>query len=248
MARSGDDALMGHRHTSTDAPVDPASRPASSMPTRIVAEECAPTHDDLRLRRQPFQPGRHLAVELDARPPPKAQVVRIPGHVESALAAQMNGVLHDPLQRQKRDLPGRLVRALCALRQWTAVHTADNPLQPPTSDVVVDGLGVDALAPQPWCIHHEARRNPVQKRFQPWRSLTVHNHQNNMTSKTRQDLPDRSRRCMAENHVPRLNSKQPGLPNPTSKAGEPPHRRLVRHANAGQIRHPDIAPPVPADA
>ena len=33
MARSGDDVLMGHRHTSTDEPIDPACRPASSMPT-----------------------------------------------------------------------------------------------------------------------------------------------------------------------------------------------------------------------
>ena len=26
----------------------------------------------------------------------------------------------------------------------------------------MDGLGVDALRPQPWCIHHEARRGLVQ--------------------------------------------------------------------------------------
>ena len=53
---------------------------------------------------------------------------------------------------------------------------------------------------------------------------------------------------MAEDHASRPNPKQPELPNQTSKAGEPPHRRLVRHTNAGQNRHPDIAPPVPADA
>ena len=59
----------------------------------------------------------------------------------------------------------------------------------------------------------------------------------------RQILPDQSHRCMAEDNASRPNSKQPGLPSPTSKAGEPPHRGLVRHANAGQNRHPDIAPP-----
>ena len=41
---------------------------------------------------------------------------------------------------------------------------------------------------------------------------------------------------MARNHAPEPNSKQLGLPSPASKAGEPPHRELVRRANSGQNR------------
>ena len=63
-----------------------------------------------------------------------------------------------------------------------------------------------------------------------------------MISKPHQDFPDRICRHMAEDHASRPNSKQPSLPNPTSKAGEPPHRGLVRHTNAGQNRRPDEQP------
>ena len=66
--------------------------------------------------------------------------------------------------------------ALHALRQWSTVHSADYPFEPPSSNVAVDGLRVDALRPEPGCIHDEARRDLIEKRFQPLLSLMVHNH------------------------------------------------------------------------
>ena len=162
----------------------PRSKPYVVDTDRVVAEEPAPTHDHPCPHRQPLQPRWHLAIEVDARPSPQAQVVRVAGHVQSALSAQVHGILQKPLQREEGNLPGLRGDVSCTFRERAAVHPADDPLQPPASDIVVDGLGIDPPGPQPWCIDQEAGRNRVQERFQPWLSLMAHNHENQSFSKS----------------------------------------------------------------
>ena len=65
---------------------------------------------------------------------------------------------------------------LRAFRQRAAVYATDDPLKPPAGDIVVDGLGINALGPQPRRIDHEARWDFVQQWFQSRCSLRAHNH------------------------------------------------------------------------
>ena len=107
----------------------------------------------------------------------------VAGHVEGALSAEMHGVLHEPLQGEKRYRPGLLVVAWRTDGKWTAVYAPDDAFEPPADHIVVDGFGVEPPGLEPWCIHHETGRDGIQERFQSWRSLTVHNHQNCVVSK-----------------------------------------------------------------
>ena len=51
-------------------------------------------------------------MELDARPAAEARIVRVAGQVERALAARMHGVVHQPLQGEKRGFPRPLAGIL----------------------------------------------------------------------------------------------------------------------------------------
>ena len=134
------------------------------MPTGSFPNSLHRRRDHLFRHRQAFQPGRHVAVEMDARPAPEAQVVRMAGKIEGALAAQVHVVAHEPLQRDEDDFPGRPTHR-DVFRQRTAIDPAHHPLKPSPSDVAVDGLGVDTTGFEPWRIDHEAGRDRVEQRL-----------------------------------------------------------------------------------
>src|SRR3546814_13283885 len=91
---------------------------------------------------------------------------------ERTQSAQMNVMLHDPLDGEQRELPvGRCRRRLP--RPRTAIDATHHSFQPAPLYVVVDRLGVDALALQPRGIDHEAGRNALQAGFQTWGPLMV---------------------------------------------------------------------------
>ena len=66
------------------------------------------------------------------------------GQVESALSAQMHGVVHESLQGEEENGPGLAVATPAGFWHRAAIHAADDAFEPAAGDIVVDGLGVDA--------------------------------------------------------------------------------------------------------
>ena len=91
--------------------------------------------------------------------------MRVTGQVEGAGAAEMDGVVHEPLEGKEKDGPELTAAAQRALRHRTAVHPAGEALEPAAGDVVVDGLRVDVAGPQPWRVHYETGRDRVEERL-----------------------------------------------------------------------------------
>ena len=149
---------------------------------KVVTEQGTRANDELCLAWKAGQPGRNFAIEIDTLPAAKRHIVGEAMEAERAQTTQMDVMFHDPLDRQQRELPVGLrsdnrVPCLIGMGQRATVDPAHHPLQPTPLGIVVDGLGIDAKALQPCRIDEEPGGNPLQKGFQPWRSLMAHNHQ-----------------------------------------------------------------------